>query len=149
MECVGIFDLLRDLLFFRKIAIHERRCRAVLRGLPPMNNPARCRPKLRDAALTRMFSQLDTDFSLPLAAIRRKASLMIMRFTTLISLWRRTGTDHQRRNRSRSIGHGGRRTGSGKTTLANLLARFYDPVAGSVSMDGIDMRQPISAIYAA
>ena len=31
-------------------------------------------------------------------------------------------------------------TGSGKTTLANLLGRFYDPTEGSVSMDGIDLR---------
>jgi len=31
-------------------------------------------------------------------------------------------------------------TGSGKTTLANLLARFYDPTAGVVRMDGIDLR---------
>jgi subfamily B ATP-binding cassette protein MsbA len=32
-------------------------------------------------------------------------------------------------------------TGSGKTTLANLLARFYDPTEGHVSMDGIDLKQ--------
>lgn len=31
-------------------------------------------------------------------------------------------------------------TGSGKTTLANLLARFYDPIEGAVSMDGKDLR---------
>jgi ATP-binding cassette, subfamily B, bacterial MsbA len=32
-------------------------------------------------------------------------------------------------------------TGSGKTTLANLLARFYDPTGGVVSIDGIDLKQ--------
>ena len=32
-------------------------------------------------------------------------------------------------------------TGSGKTTLANLLARFYDPTSGSVVLDGIDLRE--------
>lgn len=32
-------------------------------------------------------------------------------------------------------------TGSGKSTYANLLARFYDPVAGSVTIDGIDLRR--------
>lgn len=32
-------------------------------------------------------------------------------------------------------------TGSGKTTVANLLARFYDPSAGTVSVDGIDLRE--------
>jgi ABC-type multidrug transport system fused ATPase/permease subunit len=31
-------------------------------------------------------------------------------------------------------------TGAGKTTLAKLLARFYDPVAGRVTLDGIDLR---------
>jgi subfamily B ATP-binding cassette protein MsbA len=31
-------------------------------------------------------------------------------------------------------------TGSGKTTLANLLARFYDPTGGRVTMDGKDLR---------
>jgi subfamily B ATP-binding cassette protein MsbA len=31
-------------------------------------------------------------------------------------------------------------TGSGKTTLANLLARFYDPSAGRVLMDGKDLK---------
>jgi subfamily B ATP-binding cassette protein MsbA len=31
-------------------------------------------------------------------------------------------------------------TGSGKTTLANLLARFYDPTAGQVMIDGKDLR---------
>lgn len=32
-------------------------------------------------------------------------------------------------------------TGSGKTTLANILARFYDPVSGRVLLDGTDLRQ--------
>ena len=31
-------------------------------------------------------------------------------------------------------------TGSGKTTLSGLLARFFDPTVGSVTMDGIDLR---------
>jgi len=31
-------------------------------------------------------------------------------------------------------------TGSGKTTLAALVARLYDPAAGTVSIDGIDIR---------
>jgi ATP-binding cassette subfamily B protein len=32
-------------------------------------------------------------------------------------------------------------TGSGKTTIANLIARFYDPIEGVVRIDGIDVRQ--------
>ena len=31
-------------------------------------------------------------------------------------------------------------TGSGKTTLSGLLARFFDPTAGRVTMDGVDLR---------
>jgi ATP-binding cassette subfamily B protein len=32
------------------------------------------------------------------------------------------------------------RTGAGKTTLANLLLRFYDPTSGRVTLDGVDIR---------
>lgn len=32
-------------------------------------------------------------------------------------------------------------TGSGKTTLMNLIARFYDPTSGRVLIDGQDVRQ--------
>ncbi len=31
-------------------------------------------------------------------------------------------------------------TGSGKTTIANLLARFYDASSGAVTIDGVDVR---------
>jgi ABC-type multidrug transport system fused ATPase/permease subunit len=32
-------------------------------------------------------------------------------------------------------------TGAGKTTIARLLARMYDPLQGSVRLDGVDVRQ--------
>lgn len=32
-------------------------------------------------------------------------------------------------------------TGAGKSTLAKLLARFYDPTAGVVELDGVDLRR--------
>ena len=35
------------------------------------------------------------------------------------------------------VGH----TGAGKTTIASLLARFYDPVEGSITLDGYDLRE--------
>jgi len=31
-------------------------------------------------------------------------------------------------------------TGAGKTTIAKLIARFYDPVTGAVTLDGLDLR---------
>ena len=34
------------------------------------------------------------------------------------------------------------RTGSGKTTLARLVFRLYDPTAGRISLDGADLREP-------
>jgi ABC-type multidrug transport system fused ATPase/permease subunit len=32
-------------------------------------------------------------------------------------------------------------TGAGKTTIARLLGRFYDPRSGRVTLDGVDLRQ--------
>ncbi|MGG1909545.1 ATP-binding cassette domain-containing protein [Microbacterium sp. NRRL B-14842] len=31
-------------------------------------------------------------------------------------------------------------TGAGKSTLAKLISRFYDPSAGTVTLDGVDLR---------
>ena len=32
-------------------------------------------------------------------------------------------------------------SGAGKTTIANLLLRFWDPQAGTIRLDGVDLRQ--------
>lgn len=36
-------------------------------------------------------------------------------------------------------------TGAGKSTIAKLMARFYDPTGGSVRLDGVDLRDLTSA----
>jgi ATP-binding cassette subfamily B protein/subfamily B ATP-binding cassette protein MsbA len=33
------------------------------------------------------------------------------------------------------------RSGAGKTTLCNLVARFHDPTAGAIRLDGVDLRE--------
>ena len=36
-------------------------------------------------------------------------------------------------------------TGAGKTTIAKLIARFYDPTSGAVMLDGVDLRNLVQA----
>jgi ATP-binding cassette subfamily B protein len=38
-------------------------------------------------------------------------------------------------------------TGAGKSTVMKLLARFYDPTAGSVQVDGVDLRRRLLGEY--
>ena len=50
---------------------------------------------------------------------------------------------------SSRAGHAGGiagQTGAGKTTLINLLTRFYDPVEGQILLDGVDLRDYNCAI---
>jgi ATP-binding cassette subfamily B protein len=56
------------------------------------------------------------------------------------------GTDPVLREISLEIPAGARvgimgETGSGKTTLVNLLSRFYDPTSGYLTLDGVDLRE--------
>ena len=96
------------------------------------------------AAADRYFALLDTDTSLPekadaveLKDFRKGIVVDDVSF----AYDDRIVLDHV----SFEIPHGSMvavvgETGSGKSTLANLLARFYDVDSGSISIDGVDIR---------
>jgi len=96
------------------------------------------------AAADRYFALLDTDTSLPEkadAAELKDFRKGIVVDDVCFAYDDRVVLDHV----SFEIPHGSMvavvgETGSGKSTLANLLARFYDVDSGSISIDGVDIR---------
>ncbi len=153
VECTGIFLCFVFVVycFFRKLAIHEIAPLLVpfLVAYRPMKQLGKVQAQIERgrAALARMYSLLDTDFTLPLAAdpVRKSGFVDRVRFDHVCFKYNE-GPDLTIKDVSFEIPLGSvvavvGGTGSGKTTLANLLARFYDPVGGSVTMDGVDLRQ--------
>jgi subfamily B ATP-binding cassette protein MsbA len=99
------------------------------------------------AALTRIYSFLDMDTALPVAEhpVAKKSFDTNMVFEHVDFSYAVTDRKVvQDANfvlgRGQTIAVVGA-TGSGKTTLANLLVRFYDPTQGRVLMDGVDLRE--------
>ena len=121
---------------------------AVFAAYRPMKQLAKIDASLQrgSAAMERIFALLDTDTALPEAvAPVAKASFddricfenVTFRFTPDgPDVIRDISLELPRGSLLALVGE----TGSGKTTIANLLARFYDPVAGRVTLDGIDLR---------
>ncbi len=98
------------------------------------------------ASLQRIWSLMDVDMKLPEKAdAAPKASFDdAIRFEGVSFTYE--GADHPAvkeatfeipRGKTVAVVGG---TGSGKTTLSGLLARFFDPTAGRVTMDGVDLR---------
>jgi ATP-binding cassette, subfamily B, bacterial MsbA len=98
------------------------------------------------AALTRIYSFLDMDMSLPQAinplpkkSFNKELVFDHVSFSYNLSDRQIIKDANFVLARGKTVAVVGS-TGSGKTTLANLLARFYDPTGGRVLMDGIDLR---------
>ncbi len=99
------------------------------------------------AAAERFFQVLDEDASLPVAAnpVHLKEFRDEIVFHKVSFRYTPDGQDVLRDldltvRKGEMVALVGQ-TGSGKSTVANLLARFYDPTGGSVTIDGVDLRQ--------
>jgi ABC-type multidrug transport system fused ATPase/permease subunit len=98
------------------------------------------------AALSRIFSTLDLHMELkePEDPVSKKAFNSEIRFENVT--FRYAGADKDAvADATFTIPKGTTvavvgSTGSGKSTLSGLLARFYDPVSGRVTLDGTDLR---------
>ena len=152
IETMGIFLIFIFVAycFFRKIAIHQVAPMLVpfLVAYRPVKQLGKVQAQIERgrAALTRIFSLLDYDSCLPVAAnpVRKTTFDDRIRFEQVDFRYKPDGdltvkgADFEIKRGALLAVVGG--TGSGKTTLANLLVRFYDPVAGRVTMDGTDLK---------
>jgi len=153
VECVGIFMIALFVIYcyFKQLAIHEITPLLVpfLVAYRPVKQLSKVAAQIERgrAALSRIYSLLDTDFSLPesSAPVRKAGFEDRVRFDNVDFSYKGSG-DRTIKGATFDIARGSLvavvgGTGSGKTTLANLLARFYDPESGSITMDGVDLRQ--------
>ena len=98
------------------------------------------------AALSRIYSVLDLHMELPEKADATAKPTFDDRIVFSDVSFRYDSADHdavshasfevQRGSMVAVVGG----TGSGKSTLSGLLARFYDPTSGIVTLDGVDLR---------
>jgi subfamily B ATP-binding cassette protein MsbA len=152
VECMGIFliGLFVVYCYYKHLAIHEIAPLLVpfLVAYRPLKQLGKVQASIERgrAALTRIYSLLDTDFSLPERAdpVRKYGFDDRVRFDRVCFRYN-DGPELTIKEVSFDIPRGSivavvGGTGSGKTTLANLLARFYDPASGTVSMDGVDLK---------
>ena len=153
IETVGILlvFIFISYCFFREVAIHQIAPMLVplLVAYRPVKQLGKIQAQIERgrAALARIFSLLDYDSCLPVAPnpVRKTTFDDRIRFEHVDFRYKPDGdltvkdADFEIPRGSVLAVVGG--TGSGKTTVANLLVRFYDPVAGRVTMDGVDLKE--------
>jgi len=96
------------------------------------------------AAATRIFNILDTEETIK---EKEKASNLepLSRNISFKDIWFKYDKDHVLENINLDVRKGEiiaivGPSGSGKTSLVNLIPRFYDPSRGSLTIDGIDLK---------
>ncbi len=151
VECVGISLIFVFVVycFFREIELQDITPLLVpfFVAYRPMKQLGKVQAQIERgrAALARVFSLLDTDMSLPLAAdpVRKENFHDRVSFEQVCFTYG-SGAEFAVKDVTFDMLCGSvvavvGGTGAGKTTLAALLARFCDPVAGKVTMDGVDL----------
>ncbi|MFA7172131.1 MAG: ABC transporter ATP-binding protein [Kiritimatiellia bacterium] len=153
VECIGIF-LGCAFVFYcfeiKKIGLAEITPLLVPLAIiyRPVKQISQLQPQIERgrAALARIFSLLDTDCSLPIAKnpVKKEDFTMRVSFENVVFHYHNS-EEPTIKNITFDIPCGSLvavvgGTGSGKTTIANLLARFYDVTSGAVLMDEVDVR---------
>ena len=150
MELVGVTATLIFLLYSYKCGITFTELAALLTpammAFRPIKDISKVFASLQQslAAADRYFALLDTDTSLPekpdaveLKEFKKDIEVRDVRFSyDERVVLDGVSFDIPRGAMIAVVGE----TGSGKSTMANLLARFYDVDSGSISIDGVDIR---------